>query len=180
MWYSHCRFYSLRNSFLNSYQRRVHVHFRRSSLQGVWDQLKVFTLNFLFPRKEFFSSNSFEGLMWKRNPYEELLFRLFNVKTTFEVRKATLELLYASSLNCFDFTKQSTACTKKNHVLWFLPITFKREVWFACWIPLRKAEYPTEVVRDKKVEVGKIFCSSWFSEMICAPCILFTVFSTVQ
>ena len=75
MWFSNWRFHSLKGvpfSFLT--RKCVHVHFRRSSLQGVWDQLKLFTLNFLLtkegiPLVELLKRNSFEELMWERTPF---------------------------------------------------------------------------------------------------------------
>ena len=67
MWFSHWNFYFLRGvPFSFFYQKSVFT-----LKKGVWDQLKKFvTLNFLLPRNEFLSSNSFERLMWKRTPYE--------------------------------------------------------------------------------------------------------------
>ena len=53
-------------SFLT--KKCVQVHFRRSSLQGVWEGVHV---EFSPSKKEFLERNSFEGLMWKRTPYKE-------------------------------------------------------------------------------------------------------------
>ena len=57
-------------------------YWKFNSLKGVRDQLNVFTLNFLLPRKEFLSSYSFERLKlnvntfnWSQTPFTEFLLR---------------------------------------------------------------------------------------------------------